>query len=315
VIHHVIFEIQSYVRRPHEIEIMCEEKRKKLLQELDDIWARICKTKFVVRALDRQWYSGLRLAVQNADLSSGFRSPGDIVFFHLLHKPNLIPLFEDRLGAIVKLGIKPHVFDAKLETLRKNNRNEKSTATIFELNVLGFLAQQDVLTDIETSVGLSGEANPSTVDGTICIEKRPIFVDATLTQEEKIPRGPGYSSVSPNVLIEQVFYKIHKKVSSDKQLARVHLSPTLLFLGLNYNAADQESVNVALQTAQSQKSFPKLSGVFTSSDWWFIDREFFPLQGEHPLNSGEIAGLFGWASNNRVEQTDLHSDMIRVMPG
>jgi len=162
---------------------------------------------------------------------------------------------------------------------------------VFELSVLGFLAKEGVLTDIEVPVG-NGQ---STVDGEISIDGRPILVEVTFTSQELLPPAPGVHLVDGEALVKQVVAKLRKKVAGGRQLALVRGNPSLLFLGRNRLGADNLTSRWGIKECFGDPDFAKLSGVIVSDSWKLIGTELHPgLLPEIPLSTNEIEVLTRW---------------------
>src|SRR5262249_32492529 len=156
----------------------------------------------------------------------------------------------------------------KLKQLRDLRFSMSFRNYMFEMLVLGFFATQGLLTDIEISVGNS----ESTVDATIELDNRPIYVEVTYTSQEILNRPTqavevGAYSLEP--MINQVLKKIMAKVNSAKQLALVKGAPALLVVGRNFYGADDIATHAAVQRCFQSRAFENLSGFLSSANWHF----------------------------------------------
>jgi hypothetical protein len=200
----------------------------------------------------------------------------------------LLPLIEERLAAFSALPFKKKDIQGKLKQLRDHRFSRIFYNYAFEVLVLGFFAKEGILTDIEIPVG-KGE---STVDATIDLDNRPIYVEVTYTSQEILnrPTQPVKAmSYSLKPMIDQVIRKTVAKVNNAKQLALVKDAPTILIVGRNFFGADDIATQEAVQRFFQADEFSNLSGFISSANWHFFTKmEFFPsTNAAFPLNEKE----------------------------
>jgi len=199
----------------------------------------------------------------------------------------VLPLIESRLQALESFKVKPDKVKMKLQNLRAARGSPSFRNHLFELGVLGNLALKKVLVDIEEAT--------TAVDGVINIDGRDILVEATNTVQQVIPDFVGMSSVDANLQIDQVVYKLHKKVAEGRQLARANGKPTLLFLARTRLGADRMSAQIALRECFSGSDFSALSGVVLADSWKFYATSWHPgVRPDVPLTDTEGRRLSSW---------------------
>jgi len=137
--------------------------------------------------------------------------------------------------------------------------------------VLGAFANHGLLTGIEMPVGTQG----STIDGSIEIDNRPIYIEVTLTSQEILSTLPGAHTASTDDLFNQIFNKIRKKVSDSRQIALVESSPSLLVIGRNPRGADQTIAEIVIKECFNDPEFHKLSGIIVAGNWKFQKAIFY----------------------------------------
>ena len=203
----------------------------------------------------------------------------------------------------------------KLKQLRSTRSDRPFKNHLFEINVLGDLRLKEVLCDIEEST--------TKVDGVIDLAGRQIFIEATNTTQEVIPRftrtsqdiyesddglqdadgtelaviceGAEVMAVDTDCQFEQVEKKVHKKVAEGKQLHRAKGSPTLLFLARTYYGADRHTAEIAINECFHANEFAALSGVVLADSWKFQITSWHPgVTPDTPLTEVEEGKLRYW---------------------
>lgn len=200
---------------------------------------------------------------------------------------SIIPLLEARLQAFTALTIKPDNVGPKMAELRAARSEASFKNHLFELSVLGDLAMKQILVDIE-------EASTG-VDGVINIDGRDILVEATNTVQRVIPDFVGVFFGDPNVEIDQVVKKLHKKVAEGRQLARAKGRPTVLFLARTRHGAGRESAHIAFRECFASPDFAALSGVVLADSWKLFVTSWHPgTNPDVPLRPRESHVMKGW---------------------
>ncbi|MGH9428859.1 MAG: hypothetical protein ACRD2L_21445 [Terriglobia bacterium] len=198
-----------------------------------------------------------------------------------------IPLLERRLNAFATLPFKQQTVKVKIEQLRTARSDAAFKNHLFEVNVLGDLALKGALRDIEEST--------TAVDGVIDLAGREILIEATNTVQEVIPRFLGVFSTDPNVEIDQVVKKLHKKVAEGRQLALSKGRPTLLLLALTPLGAGRDSARIAMSECFRAAEFAALSGVVLADSWRFQVTSWHPGEApDTPLSDAEKEKLREW---------------------
>ena len=204
-----------------------------------------------------------------------------------------IPLLDRRLKAFAELPFKQKEVKDKLELLRKRRSAKDFLNHFFEINVLGDLALKGILCDIEESA--------TKVDGVINLAGRKIFIEATNTIQEVIPRFTGKTrvmAVNTDRQFEQVNKKLRKK---DGQLARVKESPTVLFLARTPYGADRHAAEIEINEYFRSNEFPALSGVVLADSWKFQVASWHPgVTPDTPLTEAEERTLRSWYAKGNV---------------
>ena len=233
-----------------------------------------------------------------------------------------IPLLDRRLKAFAELPFKQKEVKDKLELLRKRRSAKDFLNHFFEINVLGDLALKGILCDIEESA--------TKVDGVIDLAGRQIFIEATNTTQEVIPRftetnqdicgsddglqdadgtehdeiceGTRVMAIDTDCQFEQVNKKLRKKVAEGKQLALVKKgSPTVLFLSRTYYGADRRLAEIEVNECFRSNEFPALSGVVLADSWKFLNTSWHPgVTPATPLTEAEERKLRSWYAKGNV---------------
>ena len=202
----------------------------------------------------------------------------------------LLPLFDRRLKVVAELPFKQNVVETKIKQLRATRSQEDFKNHLFEINVLGDLVLKGVLRDIEES--------ETKVDGVIDLAGRPIFIEATNTTQEVIPRFTGSTrvmAVDTDCQIKQIVKKLRKKIAEGRQLALAKGSPTLLFLALTPYGADRRLAEIMVNECFRTDEFAALSGVVLSDSWKFQITSWHPgVKPDTPLTEVEKGKLRGW---------------------
>ena len=156
--------------------------------------------------------------------------------------------------------------------------------------MLGDLRLQEVLCDIEEST--------TKVDGVIDLAGRQIFIEATNTTQEVIPRFAGETrvmAVDTDRQIKQVYEKLHKKVADDRQLALANAKPTVLFLARTPYGADRLLAESTVNECFRDNEFAALSGVVLADSWKFQITSWNPgVTPDTPLTEVEGRRLRDW---------------------
>ena len=284
------------------------------------------KTKFLSPIFDEPWFKKAWLKIKDSPLS-GMRAATP--FFHGLPHPlfdadrfkTFLTLLDDRLNAFKALQFKKDVVSTKIELLRKRRSAEDFLNHFFEINVLGDLTLKGVLCDIEEST--------TKVDGVIDLAGRQIFIEATNTTQEVIPRftetsqdicgsddglqdaggtehdgiceGTRVMAIDTDCQIKQVVKKLRKKVYESRQLALAKGSPTVLFLARTYYGADRLLAEITVNECFHAHEFAGLSGVVLADSWKFQNTSWHPsVKPSTPLNEVEERKLRGWYAKGNV---------------
>lgn len=265
--------------------------------EFKAIREAVGKTTFMSSIFDETWFKEALPKIINSSLP-GMVAADPSLFFHSLPPPlvdavrfeAVITLLDRRLKAFAALPFKQKEVRDKIEQLRKTRSKKEFLNHFFEMNVLGDLALKDVLYDIEE--------NTTKVDGVINLAGRKIFVEATNTTQEVIPRFTGTTrvmAVNTDREIDQVVEKVHKKVAAGKQLALANGSPTVLFLARTYYGADRHSAEIAVNECFHANEFVGLSGVVLADSWKFQITSWHPgVTSDTPLAEAEERRLRDW---------------------
>lgn len=116
---------------------------------------------------------------------------------------------------------------------------------------------------------------------------RPIFIEATNTTQEVIPRFTGSTrvmAVDTDCQIKQIVKKLRKKIAEGRQLALAKGSPTLLFLALTPYGADRRLAEIMVNECFRTDEFAALSGVVLSDSWKFQITSWHPgVKPDTPL--------------------------------
>lgn len=308
---------------------MSKDYKQRLQQRLDAVFGAVSRTSFLSTILDKEWHEKLAKQISQAPPNLPFQSDAALMFFALDHPLRGAPWFEkaqdlleqkrqneldedekivlaffgldplrhclpeldQRLRAFASLQFKQTEVSKKIHELRANRFNSEFRNHVFELSVLGFFALKGVLTDIE----VPSLAGGSTVDGEIKIDDRQILVEITFTSQELIPSGSGAYAVDIKPFIDQVVYKIRKKVADGRQLATAKRIPSLLVLGRNPRGADSEECGWGIEKCFFDPAFSRLSALIVSDTWKLHKTEFFVgPHAETPLSIKEIRILQEW---------------------
>lgn len=308
---------------------MPEDYKQELQQRLDSVFSALSGTSFLAKILDGEWHERLSKQISQASPVAPFHSDSALMFFELDHplrgapwferaqdvlkqgQPDkldredkvalaflgldplrhFLPLLDERLSAFASLQFKQLEVSRKIKELRANRFKADFRNHVFELSVLGFFALKGVLTDIEAPLSAVG----GTVDGEICIDGRQILVEVTFTSQELLPAGSGVCAVNIKPLVDQVVYKIKKKVADGRQLAAARGVPSLLFLGRNRLGADSVTSRWGIRECFSDPSFSCLSGLVASDTWKLLNTEFHVgPNAAVPLSGQEVEILQEW---------------------
>jgi len=199
----------------------------------------------------------------------------------------VIPELDRRFCALTSLPFKKNKIKDKFNQLRSNRFKKNFNNHMFEVSVLGFFALKGVLEDIEPE--------DTNVDGVINIDNRKILIEATYTSQEVLSKTPGIRFEAFEPLIDQVIYKIQKKVENGRQLDLVDNSPTLLAIGLNRYGANDIIARMGLEEYFKDGKVVNLSGVVLSNSWEFMKNSFG--QGNTPsvpFTRKELKILSNW---------------------
>ncbi len=308
---------------------MLEDYNHQLQQRLDAVFAALSKTSFLAKILDAEWHEELTTQICQAGPAAPFRTDSALMFFELDHplrgapwfekaqdlvdqglRDNLdraeamalaflgcdplrhfLPLLDERLSAFASLQFKQSEVSRKIAELRSNRFKPDFRNHVFELSVLGFLSLKGVLTDIEVPLPAGG----GTIDGEIRIDSRQILIEVTFTSQELLPAVTGVHAVGVKPLVDQVVYKIKKKVAAGRQLAVARGIPSLLFFGRNRDGADRVTAGWGIQRCFVDPSFSRLSGLVLSDTWKLLNTEFHVApKPEMPLSEKEVEILQEW---------------------
>lgn len=309
-----------------------QQYRVDLHRRLDTVYEAVSRTDVLASILDRKWYETIWGEIDKADLSGPFHSESAVMLFELDHflrgvqwfeqaqtawlngraedlgddqarvlgiagldpLKTFLPVFEERLACFSRIPFRRPDVATKLKELRDNRFRHKFRNCAFELSVLGFLAKQGVLTDIE--VEMDHETGTS-VDGQINIDGRPILAEATLATKDLLSCEPGIHYGNWQDEVDQVLVKTRKKVADGRQLALARGIPCILFLALNPLAADTTIAKLVIHDCFENKEFAKLSGVVLSDSWKLFRAEFHDgPKAEVPLSVKETETLLRWFS-------------------
>ncbi len=273
---------------------MTPEQQEKL-DEFTAIREAVGKTTLLSSIFEEPWFKKAWPKIKDSPLP-GIRAATP--FFHGRPHPldendrfnTVLTLLDRRLKAFADLPFKQKEIKDKLNLLRITRSNEDFLNHFFEINVLGDLAVKGVLCDIEEST--------TKVDGVINLAGRKIFVEATNTVQEVIPRFTETTrvmAVNTDREINQVVEKLHKKTAKNKQLALAKGSPTVLFLARTPYGADRHSAEIAVNECFQANEFAGLSGVVLSDSWKLQITSWHPgFRPDVPLTEVEEKQLRGW---------------------
>jgi len=304
-----------------------------LHQQLDEICQALRRTNTLFSILDKEWCDRIRLYIEDYKEDTIFSSTSALIFFQLRHPFRGVPWFEkaqsaifsggidelendeklaigsigldplkvylpiwdERLTALSKLSSKNEKVEMKLHQLRKSRFSTEFRNHFFEVLVLGFFAHKGVLTDIDPEHTM--------VDGVIDIDNREMLLEVTFTSQELLLDTPGVHTGDVNALLDQVIYKITKKVADGRQLALAQGVPTILVFGLNRLGADEVIFNIGIEACFDNLRFSKLSGVVLSDSWKFIGTRFYQSKNsEVPLSGKEFKILKEWCVHLATDQ-------------
>jgi hypothetical protein len=308
---------------------MPEDSKQELQWRLDSVFAALSRTSFLAKILDGEWHETLSKQISQARPGAPFQSDSALMFLELDHplkgapwfekaqdlleqgqQDNLdredkialaflgldplrhfLPLLDERLSAFDSLQFKRSEVLRKIKELRATRFKADFRNHVFELSVLGFFALKGVLTDIEVPIAPAA----GTIDGEITIDGRQILVEVTFTSQELLPTLSDVRYVNVRPCVEQVIYKIRKKVAEGRQLALARGVPSLLFLGRNRFGADSVTSRWGVQECFSDPTFSCLSGIVTSDTWKLCRTEFHVgPNAETPLSKKEVDILQEW---------------------
>ena len=273
--------------------------------EFTAIREAVGRTKLLSSIFDEAWLEEVWPKIKDSPLP-GMQAATPS--FHSLPHPLLdaarfeavIQLFDDRLNAFKALRFKKNVVRTKIELLRKRRSEEDFLNHFFEINVLGDLALKGVLCDIEE--------NTTKADGVINLAGRKIFIEATNTIQEVIPRFTEKTrvmAVDTDCQFEQVNRKLRKKVAEGRQLALAPGSPTVLFLARTYYGADRRLAEIEVNECFRSNEFAALSGVVLADSWKFQNTSWHPSgTSATPLTKDEKRRLWAWYAKRNGKERD-----------
>lgn len=296
--------------------------KKRLLTDLEAIEAAVARTNVVRTILNRDWADGIRADIRQHSGDGRFESDKGLMFFELRHRLRGVKWFEEAQAAVLRgegdtvdeqaavvlgfLGLDPLVewlpeldarlcalsnfptareaVEKKLNQLRAAHHLIEFRNHLFESLVLGYFAQEGVLTDVEPSI--------SGVDAVVHLAERDVFVEVTFTSQELLDDAEGAHSVDMKPLVDQVTYKVNKKVINGRQIAKVEGAPALLVLGLNWRGASDVEAQMALVDIFEDETYEKMSGTVINPGWKFRTPTFFANPGARvPFTPREAAFL------------------------
>lgn len=310
--------------------IKSEQYRDSLRRRLSSVHEALSQTEILSRIFDKEWYQEILNHIEKADLSATFRCDAAFMFFTLDHHLRgvpwfekaqrlleggeferldehdrfalgvfgrdpiraFLPILEQRLSAFAQLPFKQKAVSQKLNELRANRFNRfHFFSHVFEISTLGFFAGEGVLTDIDVPVN----GGPSTVDGEIHLDGRPILVEITLATKELLSAEPGVHFGDVESMVDQVVSKVRKKVAEGRQLALARGVPSLLVIGLNPLGSDKITSKWGVDECFANPDFAKLAAIILSSDWKLHRTQLrVAAQPDFPLSSTEVSVLAKW---------------------
>ncbi|ESS72568.1 hypothetical protein MGMO_53c00270 [Methyloglobulus morosus KoM1] len=245
-----------------------EKYRSSLLAQLDRLSYALSNNSLLGEILDATWQTHVLNEIKNADLKSAFESEKACMFFQFKEQPERVRLVDRRLEALNVIPAIQNDFRLKVKNVKQNRFFLSYRNYLFELMVLGAFAEAERLVDMEVPVAAGG----STVDGLVDLGERKAYVEVTFTSQKlfEVPKDD-VICVSIQEMIEQVVYKVVKKVSCGKQLGLVDGKPSVIALGMNFNGADELSVKLACEQIFSDQRFAGLSALLASQRFDFSD--------------------------------------------
>lgn len=237
--------------------------RQDLLESLRRIKLTISGLRVLSRIYDAEWESTIATEISEANLSDGgFKSQRCPLFILFKHDAHELLELDRRLLALE--GIAAERLEEGVQEIRSCRFTMKQLERLFELNVLGVFARMGKLREMQVPVGTGS------VDGLLCLQERPAFLEVTLTTQQLLSSNPGVFSIAIEALVNQVTHKVHKKAADGRQLALAGKHPTLLVIGLHPFAADQLTAEWAIDECFSQNRFAQCSAIVVSDSWRFL---------------------------------------------
>jgi hypothetical protein len=267
-----------------------EETRRCWNEELDELGSALSTTPTLARIFDKQWIKETQQAIASQDLPKiADFAP---LLFDFYRAKRWLPAFDERLASFSALPFKPKAVSRKMRDLKANRSRPQLRELVFELFVLGSLALEGVLKDVEVQVP------DHTIDGQIVIDNRPVYVEITLSTKEvlprKLPSAFPVGAISLGEMAEPVQTKLRKKRG---QLSSVSAYPTILVIGRNFRGTDSLAAEWITRFCFQNPDFEYLSAAIDSDSWRFIKAKcLFAERPRVPLSDKEKHWLQDWVA-------------------
>jgi hypothetical protein len=241
--------------------------RQDLNQNVDEFLQAIKTTRYLRNLFGREWEDGIRRAIQAHDGLSSFRTDTHTIIIGFIQEERrgqpFLSTIDNYFEALLKISQKKKSVRDKIGRLSTHLSNY--AGGIFELFVLGPLAQNQCIEEYEPPVGTGGNK----AEALVSLGSFRCLIEATVSLHSRPLDGAG--GFDPKDLAHKMELKLKYKMS---QMGEGNSVPILLFYNPHVGVLDEE-IKIAVDNFFNSTSGADVLGIVTARDYRMRNLHFY----------------------------------------
>ncbi|GEM_PF-4302346 len=241
--------------------------RQDLNKKVDEFLQAVKATRYLNSLFGKEWEGGIRKAIQAHDGLSGFRTDTYTIIIGFVQEERreqaFLATIESYFDALLKVSPKKKSIRDKIGRLSAHLSNY--AGGIFELFVLGPLAQNQCIEEYEPPVGTDGNK----AEALVSLGSFRCLIEATVSLHSRPLDGAG--GFDPKDLAHKMELKLNSKMA---QMGKGNGLPILLFYNPHVGVFDYE-IEIAVENFFNLKSASNVLGIIVARDYRMRNLHFY----------------------------------------
>ncbi len=241
--------------------------RQDLNKKVDEFLQAVKSTRYLNNLFDKEWEDGIRKAIKAHDGLTGFRTDTHTIIIGFVQEERrgqaFLTTIDSYFDALLQVSQKKKSIKDKIGRLSTHLSNY--AGGIFELFVLGPLAQNQCIEEYEPPVGAGGNK----AEALVSLGSFRCLIEATVSLNSRPLDGAG--GFDPKDLAHKMELKLNSKMA---QMGKGNGLPILLFYNPHVGVFDYE-IEIAVENFFNLKSASNVLGIIVARDYRMRNLHFY----------------------------------------